>query len=136
MKPRSVNKLLIAALIIALMILFAVFDLHQYMTLASLKQRQAQFVELYAQYHLGVIAAYMLLYILVAALSLPGAAVMSLAGGALFGLVVGTLVVSFASTIGATLACIAARYLLRDWSRKLLGLYSARRASTSEEQHG
>ncbi|MDD3618493.1 MAG: TVP38/TMEM64 family protein [Desulfobulbaceae bacterium] len=121
MKPQSIKKLLIAAVIITLLILFAVFDLHQYLTLASLKQRQAQFVALYADHRLGVIAAYMLLYILVAALSLPGAAVMSLAGGALFGLVVGTIVVSFASTIGASLACIAARYLLRDWVQNKFG---------------
>jgi uncharacterized membrane protein YdjX (TVP38/TMEM64 family) len=61
------------------------------------------------------IASYTLIYIAVTALSLPGAAVMTLAGGGLFGLLVGTIVVSFASTIGATLAFLVSRFLLRDW---------------------
>jgi uncharacterized membrane protein YdjX (TVP38/TMEM64 family) len=63
----------------------------------------------------------MAIYILVTALSLPGAAVMTLAGGALFGLLTGSLVVSFASTIGATLACFASRFLLRDWVQARFG---------------
>lgn len=57
----------------------------------------------------------MMIYILVTSLSLPGAAIMTLAGGALFGLLIGTIVVSFASTIGATLACFVSRFVLRDW---------------------
>ena len=68
-----------------------------------------------------VIAAYMGMYIAVTALSLPGAVVLTLAGGALFGLVVGTLVVSFASTIGATLACLVSRFLLREWVQNRFG---------------
>lgn len=121
MKPQLVKKLLIAAFIIVLIVLFRVFDLHQYLTLDYLKQQQAHFVDLYAENRLGVIAAYMLIYIIVAALSLPGAAVMSLAGGGMFGLLIGTIVVSFASTIGATLACTVARYLLRDWVQNKFG---------------
>lgn len=58
---------------------------------------------------------YFVLYVIVTALSLPGAAVLTLAGGALFGLMLGTLLISFASTLGATLAFLASRYLLRDW---------------------
>lgn len=91
------------------------------LTLSYLKQQQANFVGLYANNKFTVIAAYMLIYIIVTALSLPGAAVMTLAGGCLFGLVTGTLVVSFASTIGATCACIVARYLLRDWVQNRFG---------------
>ena len=60
----------------------------------------------------------MLIYIAVTALSLPGAVIMTLAGGALFGLVAGTVIISFASTIGATLACFVSRFLLRDWVQK------------------
>ena len=63
----------------------------------------------------------MLIYITATALSLPGAAILTLAGGALFGLVTGTIVISFASTIGATLACIVSRYLLRDWVQSKFG---------------
>jgi uncharacterized membrane protein YdjX (TVP38/TMEM64 family) len=68
-----------------------------------------------------VIGAYMAIYIGVTALSLPGAVVMTLAGGALFGFVVGTVVVSFASTIGASAACIVSRFLLRDWVQARFG---------------
>jgi len=57
----------------------------------------------------------MVIYVLATSLSLPGAVVLTIAGGTLFGLVTGTVVVSFASTLGATLACVVSRYLLRDW---------------------
>ena len=63
----------------------------------------------------------MLLYIIVTALSLPGAAVMTLAGGALFGLPVGIVIVSIASTIGATMACFVARFIIRDWVQNRFG---------------
>ncbi|HEX4598424.1 MAG TPA: FAD-dependent oxidoreductase [Burkholderiaceae bacterium] len=65
--------------------------------------------------------AFVALYIAVASLSLPGALPMTLAGGALFGLALGTLLVSFASSIGATLACLAARFILRDWVQTRFG---------------
>ncbi|HCL81051.1 MAG TPA: TVP38/TMEM64 family protein, partial [Nitrospiraceae bacterium] len=70
---------------------------------------------------IAVIAAYMLIYIFVTGLSLPGATVMTLAGGALFGLWVGAIVISFASTLGATLACLISRFLLRDWVQSKFG---------------
>jgi uncharacterized membrane protein YdjX (TVP38/TMEM64 family) len=105
-------------MILILIILFKVFGLGQYLTLDYLKTQQAAFSALYAAHPVTVIAAYMLIYIAVTALSLPGAAVMSLAGGAMFGLVIGTIVISFASTIGATLACLVARYLLREGVQK------------------
>jgi uncharacterized membrane protein YdjX (TVP38/TMEM64 family) len=63
----------------------------------------------------------MVIYIAVTALSLPGAVVLTLAGGGLFGLVVGTVVVSFASTIGATLACLVSRFFLREWVQSKFG---------------
>ncbi len=64
---------------------------------------------------------YFAVYVAVTGLSLPGAALMTLAGGAMFGLLWGTLIVSFASTIGATLAFLAARFLLRDWVQTRFG---------------
>jgi uncharacterized membrane protein YdjX (TVP38/TMEM64 family) len=79
------------------------------------KSRQAWLVDIYAQHTLMAIGVYMLIYIAVTALSLPGAAVMTLAGGALLGLLTGTVVISFASTIGATLAFLVSRFLLKDW---------------------
>lgn len=108
-------KWMLAGAVIGLAVLFFVFDLGQYLSLAYLKSRQEWLVDIYARHTLWTIGAYMLVYITVTALSLPGAAVMTLAGGALFGLVTGTVVISFASTIGATLAFLVSRFLLKNW---------------------
>ena len=90
------------------------FDLGRFLTLEALKSRQAALAALYAERPLAVAAAFFVAYVAVTALSFPGATVMTLAGGAVFGLAAGTLLVSFASTLGATLAFLASRYLLRD----------------------
>lgn len=87
--------------------------LFQLLTLDALKARQAEFQALYAARPLAVLAGFFALYVAVTGLSLPGAAILTLAAGALFGLVTGTILVSFASTLGATLAFLAARYLFR-----------------------
>lgn len=108
-------------LIVLLVVAFFAFDLDRWLTLDALKASQVTFAEWYGASPLVVIGAYFLVYVLVTALSLPGATVMTLAGGALFGLGVGTLVVSFASTIGATLAFLVARFLLRDWVQGRFG---------------
>ena len=93
---------------------FFYFDLNQLLTLDGLKGSMAQFNEYKAQSPLLIIGGFFLLYVVVTALSLPGAAILTLAAGALFGLVQGLLVASFASSIGATIAFLASRYLLRD----------------------
>ena len=93
---------------------FFAFDLGQYVSLDYIKHSQARFVALYAQQPVLVTAVYFGVYVAVTALSLPGAVILTLAGGAIFGLVWGTVVVSFASTVGATLAMLAARTILRD----------------------
>jgi len=121
MNKNIVNKILIVALAAILAGVFFYFDLDNYLTLEYLKESQANLQKLYAENSIVVIAAYMMIYILVTALSLPGAVIMTLAGGGLFGLVIGTVVVSFASTIGATLACMVARFLLRDWVQGKFG---------------
>ena len=108
-------------LIIALIVVFFTFDLGRFLTLEALKSGQATFAAGYDASPWRVAGAYLLLYVAVTALSLPGAAVMTLAGGALFGLWVGTLLVSFASSIGATLAFLASRWLLRDWVQARYG---------------
>lgn len=105
-------------LIVVCIAVFRYLGLEHYLTLEYLKQSQDRFAALYAARPLAVIAFYMLIYIAVTALSLPGAVIMTLAGGALFGLVAGTVIISFASTIGATLACFVSRFLLRDWVQK------------------
>ena len=117
----SKKKLLIVGLLVALLWVFFALDLERFLSLAYLKSQQESFAALYAQSPVFVIAAYSLIYIIVFALALPVGAVMTLAGGALFGLVTGTVVVSFASTIGATLAFLASRFVLSDSVRARFG---------------
>ena len=115
------SKLLLIAALIAAIIAFFAFDLGRFFTLDFIKQSQAEFGALYAQKPLQVIGGFFALYVAVTALSLPGAAIMTLAGGAIFGLVVGLIVVSFASTVGATLAFLAARFALGESVQKKFG---------------
>ena len=115
MHKKIAKKIAVITAVVALVVIFKVLGLEQYFTLSYVKASQAKLAALYADHRLMVISAYIVLYILVTSLSLPGAAIMTLAGGALFGLLIGTIVVSFASTIGATLACFVSRFVLRDW---------------------
>ena len=117
----NLSKLLLLCLLAILVGLFFYFDLSRYLSLDYLKESQARFQLLYEQHRLAVLGSYMLVYVAVTALSLPGAAVMTLAGGGLFGVVTGTIAVSFASTIGATCACLASRFFLRDWVQTRFG---------------
>jgi len=109
-----VKKLLIVMVLLAAVVAFFAFDLGAWLTIDAIKSKLAGLEALQAEKPLLVMGVYALVYVAVTAVSLPGAAVLTLAGGALFGLGMGTLLVSFASTIGATLAFLAARYLLRD----------------------
>ncbi len=118
---KLVRRLIILSLIGVVVFVFFYFDLKQYLTLSYIKESRARFLGLYEKNPVAVIASYMAIYIVVTAVSLPGAAVLTLAGGALFGLVTGTIAVSFASTIGATLACFVSRFLLRDWVQSKIG---------------
>ena len=111
----DMKKVAIVILVIGLFALFKILHLDQYLTLSYIKASQGKFALLYAEHTVFVVAAYTAVYILVTSLSLPGAAVLTIAGGAIFGLWTGTLIVSFASTIGATIACSVSRFLLRDW---------------------
>lgn len=121
MNKNITKKIVVIAVVVGLVMVFKVLGLGQYFTLSYIKASQAKFAALYEDHRLIVIAAYMVIYILVTSLSLPGAAIMTLAGGALFGLLIGTIVVSFASTIGATLACLVSRFILRDWVQGKFG---------------
>jgi len=120
-RPGYVKKLLILVAVVVLVAVFRYYGLEQYLTLEFVKNSQERFQALYADHAALVIAAYMGIYVLVTALSLPGAAVLTLAGGALFGFITGLLTVSVASTVGATLACFVARFLLRDWVQGRFG---------------
>jgi uncharacterized membrane protein YdjX (TVP38/TMEM64 family) len=121
MKKGSGKKIAIIAGILMLVALFQIFDLGQYFSLEYLKSSRESLLVLYAENTLLVIGAYFVIYVLITALSLPGAVVMTLAGGAIFGLVTGTIIVSFASTIGASLACLVSRFLLQDWVQSRYG---------------
>ena len=115
MKKFVNTKSIVIGVILLLVFAFFAFDAGQYFTLEYLKAQKAAFLDFYTENTLLTIAIYFVLYVVMAALSLPGAAVMTLAGGAIFGLATGTLIVSFASTIGATLAFMVSRFLLRDY---------------------
>ena len=100
--------------VVSLAGLFFAFDLAHLLSLATVKARQAEFQAWRETQPLAAAGVFFALYVAVTALSLPGAAVMTLAAGAVFGLGWGTSIVSFASSIGATLAFVAARWVLRD----------------------
>ncbi len=108
------NRKLLVIVLVALIALFFLFDLGRFFSLDYLKDQQAVLDTLYANKPLMVIVVFFIGYIVITALSLPGAAILTLAAGAQFGLILGTVIVSFASTIGATAAFLVSRYLLRD----------------------
>lgn len=117
----NTSKIGLFSLIAVLIAAFFIFDLQQYLTLDTLKSQQ-QGIEAYRNEHPALaMIIYALIYITVTGLSLPGAAILTLAGGAVFGLFWGTVIVSFASTIGATLAFLAARFLFRDAVKSRFG---------------
>ncbi len=108
------KKLAILAALAAIIAAYFVLDLGQYLTLAGIKAGVAEWEAFYAAHPAAVIAGFFAVYVAVTAASLPGAALMTLAAGALFGVMTGTIIVSFASTRGATLAFLSSRYVLRD----------------------
>ena len=108
------KKIIIIVLIIAAIAAWIGFGGADLLSFETIKSKQEQWQALYNANPLLVVGVFFAVYVAVTGLSLPGAAVMTLLAGALFGVVVGTLVVSFASTIGATIAFLVARYLARD----------------------
>jgi uncharacterized membrane protein YdjX (TVP38/TMEM64 family) len=107
-------KIIIAVVVIALFGAFFAFDLQQYFSLTYLKQQQGALNELYLNKPLLVAGAYFIVYVVFAALALPAALILTLAGGAIFGFWTGFILVSFASTIGATIAFVLTRYLFHE----------------------
>lgn len=123
-RRRSWLRWLLAALIVAAFAAVFALDLGRYLSWESLKAHRAELRGYVAEHRVRAMLVYSAVYVVATALSLPGAAVLTLAGGALFGRWLGTLIVSFASTAGATAAFLATRYLLRDfvqdrWRRRL-----------------
>ena len=110
-----VSRWMVVAAIIGSVVLFFVLDLNRFLSLEYIKSQQEMLMAYYLEKTAAASGIYRVIYIFVTALSLPGAAVMTLAGGAFFGLFTGTVIVSFASTIGATLAFLVSRFLLQNW---------------------
>lgn len=104
---------LIILIVIAIAAFFA-FDLGRFLTLEFFKSQQAAIDAYFTANPLQAAAIFFVIYVTVTGLSLPGAALMTLVAGAIFGLLWGTVIVSFASSIGATLAFLASRFLFRE----------------------
>ncbi len=115
------KRIILALLLVLAIAAWFAFDLGQYLTLDTLKAQRDAILAYYEANPLLVLALFFLVYVVLTALSVPGAAIMTLAAGAVFGVATGTLLVSFASTIGATLAFLASRYLLHDWVQARFG---------------
>ena len=108
------TKIIIAVIFVALIAAFFIFDLGQYFSLDYLKEQKDALNQFYSENPLLMLAVFFLIYVAVAALALPAATLLTVAGGALFGFWTGTIVVSFASSIGATIAFLLTRYLFHD----------------------
>src|SRR5258707_12379785 len=115
------GKLVILIVILAGIAAFFAFDVPQYLSIEFFQKQRALIDAYFTAHPLETAAIFFLVYVAVTGLSLPGAAILTLVAGAIFGLVWGTIIASFASSIGATLAFLASRYLLRDWVQAKFG---------------
>ncbi len=114
----KLGKVILSLLLLLSFALFFIFDLKQYLSFDYLQSQRDLFREIYQDKPALVFLIYFATYVFTTAISFPGAAVLTLLGGALFGFWAGTVIVSFASTVGATLAFLMTRYLLKDWVQK------------------
>ena len=117
----SAKKVGILAVFAAVVAAFAFLDLGKYLTLESLKANRALLADLRAGHAFPFAAGFVLAYVVQTAFSLPGAAILSLAAGAIFGVLQGTMFVVAGATIGAILAFLVSRTLLRDWVVRKFG---------------
>lgn len=113
-KTMTKNKLIIVLIGLTAVGLFFYLDLGRFLTLESLKANRQLLLQYYAEHALLMVAAFMTIYIILTGLALPGATVLSLAAGAVFGPWLGTLYAVTAASIGAVVAFLVTRYLLRD----------------------
>lgn len=115
------KKALLVLLAISALVAYFVFDLGQYLSLENFKAQQSEILAAKNAQPALYIAGFFVIYVVITGLSIPGAAIMTLIAGALFGLLLGTIIVSFASAMGATLAFLGSRYVLRDWVQSKFG---------------
>jgi uncharacterized membrane protein YdjX (TVP38/TMEM64 family) len=123
-QPKSgmnVGKVSIAVVFAMAIAAFFYFDLGRFLSLDTLKQNRDHLLVFTEANYAASVALFILAYVTVTGLSLPGAVILTLAGGFLFGSLLGTLFVNLGATTGATLAFLAARYLLRDWVEHKFG---------------
>jgi uncharacterized membrane protein YdjX (TVP38/TMEM64 family) len=111
----SSKKLILLITTALVVVLFFWFDLGRFLTLESLKANRQALLNFYATHSLAMVVGFIAVYIIQTALSLPGATILSLAAGAIFGSIMGTVYAVTAASIGATLAFLVTRYLLRDF---------------------
>ena len=131
----SAKKILLLVVVLASLIVFFLGGLQDYFNLAFFQDQRDSIMAYKDANFVTASLAYFLLYIVVAALSLPAAAILTIAGGAVFGFAWGLVLVSFASTIGATLAFLIARILLRDWVQARFG-HALKRVNEGIERDG
>ncbi|NOI56979.1 TVP38/TMEM64 family protein [Vibrio coralliilyticus] len=115
------NKKLVLGVLLVGLIVFLGINFGQYLTLENAKAQQIALSEYINSNFVLAAVTYFLAYVAITAFSIPGAAVVTLLGAALFGFWTSLLLVSFASTIGATLAFLSSRFLLRDWVQSKFG---------------
>lgn len=115
------KKTLIVLVVVALVGMFFWLDLGRFLSLQALQAGQQDLDAFVGNNFSLAVSGFFVIYVAVTALSIPGAAIMTLAAGAVFGLAVGTLLVSFASSLGATLAFLLSRFLLRDYVESKFG---------------
>lgn len=115
------NKKIIFGIVLVSLIIFLGINFGQYLTLDNAKAQQAELAAYISENFTTAALIYFFAYVAITAFSIPGAAVVTLLGAALFGFWTSLLLVSFASTIGATLAFLSSRYLLRDWVQSKFG---------------
>ena len=108
------KKILLLSTVAIIVAIFFYFDLGVYLNLEYIKANQDRFLEFYNQNTALTLIIYLSIYIIATAISLPGATILTLLGGSLFGFTHGLIIVSFASSIGATLAFLISRTILRD----------------------
>jgi len=108
------KKIILLVGLLIVVLLFFMLDLGQYLTLDYIKSQQQGIDQYYAENRVLTLIGFFVLYVVITGASLPGATVLTLAGGAIFGLFTGLLVISFASTIGASIAFLVSRYLFRE----------------------
>ncbi|MCP4981391.1 MAG: TVP38/TMEM64 family protein, partial [Gammaproteobacteria bacterium] len=117
------KKLLILGFLVFVVLVFFHFELGQYITLEYVKTQQQIIDQFYLENPALTLIGFFVLYVIITGASLPGAAVLTLASGAVFGLVTGLVLVSFASTLGASLAFLMSRYLFRDAVQSRFGSF-------------